>query len=279
INAVIWSFVAVSLLTVVARLFGRIRLTSNVGWNDFWILLSMAFNLIFACIASTAVAAGSGRHAYYIGLPATSKAIRLEVIADWFGIISVALPKLAVACLYTRLFNQTPLHKWILYGLSISCIVTQTICAILLSVQCRPIEGMWDPLIEPKCWSPSVLIDYAIFAGCDILAFLDLAFAIYPATILFRLNMSMKRKICASCALRFGFFAAAAGAYKCTTLKGLRDVEDFTWSTGDLLILTAVEPAVIIIAACLPTLQPFYLLLTKQKEALRNSSQKKSSHS
>ena len=90
--------------------------------------------------------------------------------------------------------------------------------------------------------------------------------------------------------------AAVAGIYKCTTLQGFRDVEDFTWSTGDLLILTAwvliplrmlrlihfvsrVEPAVIIIAACLPTLQPFYLLLTKQKEALQNSSKKRSSHS
>ena len=89
--------------------------------------------------------------------------------------------------------------------------------------------------------------------------------------------------------------AAVAGIYRCTTLQSLRDVEDFTWSTGDLLILTAwvliplqmlrlthftsrVEPAVIIIAACLPTLQPFYFLLTKQKEALKNSSQKKSSH-
>ena len=43
-----------------------------------------------------------------------------------------------------------------------------------------------------------------------------------------------------------------------------------------------VEPAVIIIAACLPTLptlQPLYLLLTKQKEGLRDSSKKNSSHS
>ena len=41
INAILWSFVAVSLLTVLARLFGRIKLTSNVGWDDFWILISM----------------------------------------------------------------------------------------------------------------------------------------------------------------------------------------------------------------------------------------------
>ena len=92
------------------------------------------------------------------------------------------------------------------------------------------------------------------------------------------------------------YSAAVAGIYRCTTLQSLRDVEDFTWSTRDLLILTAwvlipprmlrlthftsrVEPAVIIIAACLPTLQPFYFILTKQKEALKNSSQKKSSRS
>ena len=33
--------------------------------------------------------------------------------------------------------------------------------------------------------------------------------------------------------------AAVASIYKCTTLKGFRDVGDLTWSTSDLLILTA----------------------------------------
>ena len=41
INIVNWTFTAVATLCVVLRLFGRLRLTNNVGWDDFWILVSI----------------------------------------------------------------------------------------------------------------------------------------------------------------------------------------------------------------------------------------------
>lgn len=75
------------------------------------------------------------------------------------------------------------------------------------------------------------------------------------------------------------------------------NVEELTWSTSDLLMLTPwmlslpvclrrlmilglrFEPAVIIIAACLPTLRPFYMPCTGRRDTLKNSSQKRSSRS
>ena len=41
INIVNWTFTAVAALCVVLRLFGRLRLTNNVGWDDFWIFVSI----------------------------------------------------------------------------------------------------------------------------------------------------------------------------------------------------------------------------------------------
>ena len=185
INVTVWSFVAVPLFPVVTWLFACICLTSNVGRDGFWILLSMVspwgkicmhqsdlqvwqlFSLIFAGIASAAIAAGCGRYVYYLGLPATSEAVWLEVIADWFVITSVALPKLAVACLYTRLLNPAWSHEWILHGPSVSDTAKQTTCAILLFTQCTPLQGLWDLLLNLKCWSSSVLIEFSVLAGCE----------------------------------------------------------------------------------------------------------------
>ena len=41
INAVNWTFTMVALAAVCARLFGRIKLSRNLGWDDFWIMVSM----------------------------------------------------------------------------------------------------------------------------------------------------------------------------------------------------------------------------------------------
>lgn len=41
INLVVWIFTGISLACVTARMYGRVFLTRNVGWDDFWIVLSM----------------------------------------------------------------------------------------------------------------------------------------------------------------------------------------------------------------------------------------------
>ena len=41
IIAVTWSLIALTMVAVGARLFGRVVLTRNVGWDDFWIIVSL----------------------------------------------------------------------------------------------------------------------------------------------------------------------------------------------------------------------------------------------
>ena len=133
-------------------------------------LTRSSFQLIsitYSGLATAYVAAGGGRHPYYLGLPQSSKAVRLAIISNVPGIISVAVPKLAVACLLVRLLNPPISHKILLYGLSTSCILTQSLCAIFLWVQCKPAAGLWNPTLNPVCWNENILIDFSIFAGCE----------------------------------------------------------------------------------------------------------------
>lgn len=41
INAVCWLFTTLATLAVGARIYGRARLTHNLGWDDFWIVVAM----------------------------------------------------------------------------------------------------------------------------------------------------------------------------------------------------------------------------------------------
>lgn len=41
INAVNWLFTSLAALAVGARLYGRAKLTHNIGWDDFWIVIAI----------------------------------------------------------------------------------------------------------------------------------------------------------------------------------------------------------------------------------------------
>ena len=81
------------------------------------------------------------------------------------GVMTFSTPKLAVAYLLMRLLNPSKWQRRILGFLSVSCIVFAALCAVFLFAQCSPVKGLWDPVLKPVCWKPSVLINWTIFAG------------------------------------------------------------------------------------------------------------------
>lgn len=128
--------------------------------------LKQILSLIYSSIASVYVHMGGGRHSYYLGLDQTAAAVRMISIGNIPGIISVAVPKLAVAVLLVRLLNPARYQKAILYFLSLSCVVIYVLCAVFLWVQCTPRAGLWNPVkYKPKCWDLHVVVNYFFFAG------------------------------------------------------------------------------------------------------------------
>ncbi len=116
-------------------------------------------------MCTAAVAAGNGRHPYYLGPDQTSKAIEINSIALIPGVMAFSTPKLAVAYLLMRLLNPSKWQRWFLYFLSVSCLIFSALCAIFLFAQCTPVKGLWEPALKPVCWKPSVLINWTIFTG------------------------------------------------------------------------------------------------------------------
>ncbi|KAE8557010.1 hypothetical protein TMatcc_004435 [Talaromyces marneffei ATCC 18224] len=84
--------------------------------------------------------------------------------------------------------------------------------------------------------------------------------------------MSVKKRLALMCALGLGFVAAAMAIIKCTQLKGLADTADYTFGTWQLVIWTNIEANVVVIASCIPTLQPLleYILRRSRGTSYNN---------
>ena len=165
IEITVWIFTAIALITCILRIFGRAKLTRNLSWDDFWIVIAMLLNLLYASLIEVSVKAGYGRHPYYLGPQQTSMAVRWSTRAFTAGVLAFAVPKLSVTILLTRLLNPRKSQIYIMYFLSSLTILGSILAVLFLWLQCRPTEGLWDPSIHAKCWAPLVLPHFAIAHG------------------------------------------------------------------------------------------------------------------
>ncbi|KAL9593642.1 MAG: hypothetical protein Q9219_007458 [cf. Caloplaca sp. 3 TL-2023] len=221
----------------------------------------------WAATDSVSVAYGNGQHADCLALPDLSTAVKLNSFAYIPGVMSVSVPKLAVAILLMRLLNVSKIQRILMYSMCYITNVAQALCAILLFTQCESGSGLWHPEILPVCRDPYVQVQFTFFAG-SFSAFVDFYLAFYAIWVLSKLKMDLKKKVGLNLVMGLGICAGAVAVYKCATLPGLADHSDYTYTTANLQIMTSVEPTVIIVAACLPTLRPVFLFFKERASSL-----------
>ncbi|KAG8531973.1 uncharacterized protein KY384_003609 [Bacidia gigantensis] len=140
--------------------------------------------------------------------------------------------KASVAFLILRIMGKSFWRRaFLIYGAMIASFVFCSLAIILTFAQCRPVEALWNPsLVEmgkARCWPPARQADFSVFAG-SWLAFMDLAMAIIPITIIWKLQISLQRKVAICCLMGCGVFACISGAIKTSKLLQLTARSDLT---------------------------------------------------
>ncbi|KAF5255854.1 hypothetical protein FOXYS1_13707 [Fusarium oxysporum] len=92
-------------------------------------------------------------------------------------------------------------------------------------------------------------------------AFVDFYLALYPATVLWQLQMALRKKLVLTTALGFGICAGSVAIYKSTTIPGTAEKTDFTFVAENLVIWVSIEANCVIMAACIPILMPLAELI------------------
>ncbi|KAH7122175.1 hypothetical protein B0J13DRAFT_589464 [Dactylonectria estremocensis] len=217
---------SLSTLFVAARLFTRKLIMGAFNLDDWLTIGAVIFEWCCVGVTIFAVKDGNGRHFDTLEVDEQQNAIFYTILGFPFGTFAFGLPKPAVAALLIRIMNPKKIHRIILWAL-------------------------------PSLYmgGPYVLVDFAIFAE-SLSAFTDLYLAAYPAFVLWTLQMNLRKKVALSVALGVGSISTIVAIYKCTRLPALAS-DDFSYGTSDLVIWTVkLEASTIIIACCIPVLQP-----------------------
>lgn len=235
---------------------------------------------------------GYARHLFYLSPGQTADALKINIISRCCCIISIAIGKISVAFLIERIIcppgaprpistgpniKRTRLRSidWrraTLRGISGSVALSAVVTVILFYVQCQPASAYWDRRLLPpngtaKCWNPIPVNTWDLVIA-SYWTLLDFVLALFPIPLILTLHLPLARKLLLCLLLSMGIFAGIAAAIKTSkvpiSVKGKRDI---TWQTVELLLWNGIEMNVIIIAACIPTLRPVFLVLLRRPEA------------
>ncbi|KAK3321283.1 hypothetical protein B0T19DRAFT_478417 [Cercophora scortea] len=243
----------VSLLLMVLRFFCKARYGKKFGWDDHLLLASWIILVIFSALTIVAVNYGIGRRRARIPPHSLVIALELLYIGRFFGIIALAVSKSSFAVTLLHLVRG-PWQRAVIWFIIISLNLVLWVCGLSLFFQCSPVHKAWDLNAPGTCWDSRVQVNIGIGAGAYSAA-MDFTLALFPTILIWHLQMGKREKLGVLLAMSLGVFAGITAIVKSYFITGTARSRDFTFSSADLLIWSASETAVTIMAASIPFLR------------------------
>ncbi|KAF2179279.1 hypothetical protein K469DRAFT_596566 [Zopfia rhizophila CBS 207.26] len=267
----LWVMINISFLFMGLRFFCKRRYTQRLGIDDGILAVSWVFALIYVVFITISVKYGMGKHGTDIPPEDVVPAFKYLFIGEFFTLISISTSKTSFAVTLLR-FTTRHWQKWFIWFVIITMNAALWLTAILLFLQCTPVQKNWDKKAKGSCWKSKVQDDFSIFTGVYS-SVLDIMLAMFPCILIWRLPMDKREKFGVVFAMSLGFLAGITAAVKTSFLPGVGKWEDMAYSIADLLIWSLAETSVTIMAASIP----YYRVLIKEVSS-RGSAPYRRSH-
>lgn len=139
--------------------------------------------------------------------------------------VAFTLPNVAIAILVNKLLDPQLWRTRLLFAVAFFQMLFAVIPCIVVYVQCRPIEKLWNTSMKGTCWSPAVLNDITYFlTGYTIFA--DVLLAVLPISAFWQLKMKRSTKVGLCVMMGLTLLSAIATIVKATYLRLFTDSTD-----------------------------------------------------
>ncbi|MCJ1470458.1 hypothetical protein MMC07_009103 [Pseudocyphellaria aurata] len=261
--AVVIPMTLLSTVTVLLRVYTRMKVVHNLGWDDYIVMMAQTISLVGMALMIELVVKGTGRHMYYLSIENIVSAGLYFRIEEIIYILATVMVKCSVCLFLLRIMTRgtSDRLRWFLYALMAIMALLSVPTAIVILVQCVPLAAGWDPRVKGKCqsYARSVGIGYAQIAWSICT---DMVCALFPILIFWNSQMNKRTKYALWAIMGTGVFAGVCGIVKIFYLGKLSD-GDFTYNGVDINIWGPLEQNVGVIAASIPALQPLFKSLLR----------------
>ncbi|KAL7627957.1 hypothetical protein AAE478_002153 [Parahypoxylon ruwenzoriense] len=173
-------------------------------------------------------------------------------------VTALALTKISILFFYLKVFPKRSFRiiTWVLIAVNL---VYAIIYDFLLILQCDPVSGAWrswDGEFASKCISINVLG----WSAAAINIALDIAVIVLPLPELFRLSLSLRKRLQIIAMFTVGFFITIVSIVRLYSLIRFGTTKNLTQDYVETGYWSTIEVPVGIICACMPAVRSLFSL-------------------
>lgn len=256
-----YGFTIVAMMAVALRFYVRRKVGNRAwGWDDWLMLVAVIFQVVCECLFALSFKHGFGKHDYSIQKPDQFVEImKWAWIAQGFGQVTSIVARLSITISLITLFGVHRWFKWFLIVLTTVQTMLGTAMLVLSYAQVRPLEALWNVFMDPaKVWRLDT--KYFINLGYltqSVYTFSDVAYVVIPVGIIWRLNMTLHRRLGLIALLAAMLFTAAMSILKTYTIhwQGDPTITDPLYRNSLQVLYANLEQTSVIIMGCVPSLR------------------------
>lgn len=184
-------------------------------------------------------------------------------------IVGVVSLKVAILLEWKNIFvphgNRSTIY-WIIHFMIWSSVAFYLSTIIALNVACTPYDAHWNKLITSSCdrVKPG-FIDMSTGAIFNFVT--DVVIFLVPQRLIWKLNMSKKKKIGVSIVFSLGFVACLTALLRLVSTLQYSRSSDFTYGFSPLTLYTGSELTCGFLVICMPSMPRVFSVLKHKMES------------
>lgn len=246
-----------SIISLVPRLYVRIRMIQNSGWDDYMMCIAAILSIAGMIIVILQVEYGGGRHRQYIEPNTFSEGLYLNFLTQPIYLFIAMFVKESVGFFLLRITGRGK-YRFLIIAIMVLLAVYTVACFFTLVLQCTNLRVLWNPTVQSVCWDPETLRALS-YTNSVVSIVTDFAFAVLiPIPLIWNLQMNKRKKSSLVLIFSMGIFASSAGIIRAVYINDYGKQGDFLWDSRNITIWYAIETQIGIIAGNLPCSKPLF---------------------
>ncbi|KAI6379174.1 hypothetical protein MCOR25_002051 [Pyricularia grisea] len=259
-------------LSVALRLASR-RVAREFFIDDVLIYLATITSVALLVPHLIAIQNGFGKHYYDLPDGALTRIVEPIYILENFYIVTLTFVRIAILCLYLRLFYRFGWFRALIIGTILIIVVANGTVLVLTILSCRPIERIWD---TPGPRDATCMDVHSLSTAVATLSisedFLLLLLPLMPMLV-DRLNkpsmpgflIPLRSRVYVVGMFAVGTFAATSSAYRLDSLLRIGTSSDPSWDYVPVAHWSLLEFTAGIVVACLPAIRTLAHIVLKRR--------------
>ncbi|KAF2653721.1 hypothetical protein K491DRAFT_780101 [Lophiostoma macrostomum CBS 122681] len=237
-----------------ARLYARFFVVGTIAKDDYASIVAWVLSTVYSSLAIASGPLGLGADMWDVPRTKALKLFLYFYVSEVMYGPTVFAAKLAILLLLLRIFGIKRRLRLFITGYIVVLILYYTTSTFVKAFQCKPIASFWIPSLDGHC-----LENHNIFISDCISAIVtNLIILCTPVPIIWKLNMTMRKKIGSTLAFAAGGLACIASILRLSTVVRTYGNKDVTYNYQFIIIWSSWEISIGVICSCLPVLPSLF---------------------